>query len=146
MDLEEHHATGVEHEERGDQPLGASVRSVIHSGIRSSTVLRSVTAAYGRSRRTSDFAPRTAGTGATAGSRSRTSAQSRKLGASIAKTARYAGPVPADSASPPSAAPTARPALSADWRWASAPVRSSLDIRPASSACRAAARPDCAVA
>ncbi|MBD0741053.1 hypothetical protein BG418_06095 [Streptomyces sp. CBMA152] len=133
---------------------GAFVRSVIHSGsprlssgIRSSrTVLRRATTTYGRSRSTMRRPSLPVGTGSTAGSRHSSSAHTRKLAASMAKTVRYAPVVPARRATPPSAAPTASPALSVAWRRASRPVRSPSGTSPASSDWRAAASPDWAVA
>ncbi|MGX1475913.1 UNVERIFIED_CONTAM: mRNA-degrading endonuclease toxin of MazEF toxin-antitoxin module [Streptomyces canus] len=135
--------------------VGAAVRSAIHSGIprlsngiRSSrTVFSRVITAYGRSRSTPEPRSFSTGTrGATDGSRSSSPAHTTKLTASTANTPRYAARVPACNASPPSPAPTASPALSVAWRWVSNPVRSPADTSPASSACRAAASPDCAEA
>ncbi|OKJ41096.1 hypothetical protein AMK24_04345 [Streptomyces sp. CB02366] len=136
---------------------GAAVRSAIQSGtarlisgIRSSmTMLSRVTSAYGRSRSTVGSAPRrgtAAGLRAGSGSRASSRAHPANAAASSASAVRYAPAVPMCRATPPTAAPSARPALSADWRWASTPVRPSRSTSPASSDCRAAASPHCAVA
>lgn len=98
--------------------VGASVRSAIHRGRATSrmpefvisTALSSPTATYGRSRSTAHRdSPRSAGTGGSSGSASRSTPATTNTAPPARSSAVYTARDPASSARPPATVPTEKP-------------------------------------